>query len=45
MKEINATELNDISGAGWAYEVGYALGKMLQNIGEIDMQGALAMGA
>lgn len=49
MQELTTEQFNDVNGAGWAeavgYFVGYAIGAMSKSVGEIDVQGGLALGA
>lgn len=49
MQELTTQQLDDVNGAGlWSaigYAVGYAIGSISKNIGEVDLQGGLALGA
>ena len=49
MQELSIQQLDDVNGAGVAeaigYFVGYAIGAMSKSVGEMDLQGGLALGA
>lgn len=46
MNEINVTELNNISGAGIAYDLGFAIGKAISEaLSNTDLAGGMALGA